>query len=604
MNKLVIVGHPTSSYNIVEEAFHSYGMQKAKPSRRENYLPDEINTILCQSHGILNPRLPNLESQYQQLEIGSVWHGMALDLMLGNLDNSIWGWADEQAIFLLNYWRDLDPEIIFVLVYSKPDDILLKSDPSIINTSSALQNAIDQWINYNEAILHFFNRNKDRCFLVNSSQAQKTSHQYLIEISRRLNAPWLDKLNDQADVTTMHLDDDDAHDEDSNDTNSFDVMHLDDTIQTAVHKDSQAYDIESLNIERFIKTIDADTNESSQLQINQTHLITKPIEKPLTTFLSQLILSQTPKLAEVYEDLESSSNFPLDEDKNNFKDQFSQNAFNAWLEMQNQQNALEALNETALQLTQEKNQLLSEIAKLDEIPKLNQENKILSLQLCQVQDQIKKNMLNTQQLVLEKEGFSNEIPKLNKEKNELSQQLEQTKSLLESNKAALAKLELESKEKLLVVPDLEEENNLILAQLHHVQEELERFNLENQALKEKNRLDNPPIVGFSAEQIKMQLAYRLGQRLINQSKTLTGALTLPLGLIFEAIRYKKNQLNNPNLAQQTLSDYEKNRVEAVKNHLSYQLGIVLTSNIKNPLKWLLIPFKMIKTAKQFKAKKQ
>jgi hypothetical protein len=562
MNKLAIIGHPTSSYQLIEEVFHSYGMQKAKPSRRENFLPAEINKIICQSHGVKIPALNDADGEVKQLEVGNVWQSLALDLMLGNIETPIWGWADHQAIFLLNFWRDLDPEIIFVLVYSKPDDILLKSEPSLINKPESLQNAIDQWIHYNEAILHFFNRNKDRCFLVNSSQAQKTSHQYLLEISHKLNAPWLDKLNNSADMTMMHLNHDGEHDEDSNDSNRLEAINLNENIQAAANKDTQAFDIESLNIESFIKKNEADTDESAPLQNNQTRLITKPIEKPLTVFLIQLILSQNPKLAQVYEDLESSSNFPLDEDNDDFKNQFSQNAFNAWLEMQNQQNALEALNETALQLKQENNQLLSEIAKLDEIPKLNQE------------------------------------------KTALAEQLQQAKALVESNKAALAKLELESKEKLLVVPDLEEENNLLLTQLHHVQEELERFYLENQALKEKDRLDNPPILGFSAEQIKMQLAYRLGQRMINQSKTIIGALTLPLGLIFEAIKYKENRLNNPNLIKQTLSDYEKNRVEAVKNHLSYQLGIVLTSNIKNPLKWLLIPFKMIKTAKQFKAKKQ
>lgn len=48
-------------------------------------MPKQISTTLCKAHnaGLLQP-IEN-GNDIQQIETGPVWHGMALDLMLGNL---------------------------------------------------------------------------------------------------------------------------------------------------------------------------------------------------------------------------------------------------------------------------------------------------------------------------------------------------------------------------------------------------------------------------------------------------------------------------------------------------------------------------------------
>ena len=94
MNKIIIVGHPTSEYQDVVMLLNECGMSTAKPSRHEKILPVDIGAILCKAHGAkpLNEMGPN--DEIHQIEVSSVWNGMAQDIMWGNLDQQLWGWAD------------------------------------------------------------------------------------------------------------------------------------------------------------------------------------------------------------------------------------------------------------------------------------------------------------------------------------------------------------------------------------------------------------------------------------------------------------------------------------------------------------------------------
>ncbi len=48
---------------------------------------------------LLKQRHP--KGNFQQLEVGSVWQTLTLDLLLGNAEQSFWEWADPHSIFLL-----------------------------------------------------------------------------------------------------------------------------------------------------------------------------------------------------------------------------------------------------------------------------------------------------------------------------------------------------------------------------------------------------------------------------------------------------------------------------------------------------------------------
>ena len=94
MAKILIVGHPNSGYQTIEHLLHASGMEQALPSKRERMSPLEIDAALLKAHQeapgakalLLGDKIAN-----RQLPVGTVWHGLAMDLFLGNIDQSLWG---------------------------------------------------------------------------------------------------------------------------------------------------------------------------------------------------------------------------------------------------------------------------------------------------------------------------------------------------------------------------------------------------------------------------------------------------------------------------------------------------------------------------------
>lgn len=550
MHKLIIVGHQSSNFQDTFKLLQSYGVNDAKPSRREGYTPLEISKIICQAHGIDDISVSSsLEPNFRQLEVGNVWHGLALDLMLGNMDSKIWGWADTNSIYLLNFWRDIDPEITFVLVYSNPEDVLLQSGQDQNLTLEDLETKIEQWIAYNEALLYFYNRNKDRSFLVHSQQVNEPSKRYLLEIGSKINAPWLAHINNDA---------------------------SENNVQIQESANLQAHVIN----ENYTALVRDETMATNGVhEISTYHAPLK--QKPLSLFISRLIIQQHPKLMQLYEDLQSFANFPLYEDVSGInKQNFNQSAFDAWLEMTNYLNQLKQTEAEINAVSQKNVELMSELVRLEEIPKLTQEKDQLFAQLHEVQEQLEQFYIDNKNL------NSNVIAQQEKLK-----ELDATKSKLKEVQTELKKLD--------TLPELEQENSALLSQLHHVQEELERYYLENQAYKEKLN-SAPKVLEYSAEQIKAQLAYRLGGLMIKNSKSLRGYILLPVSLLRETRRYKQEKQAKPKYEKRSLSEYEKNQVAIVKTHLSYRLGSTLLANIRNPFKWPTLPYKLWREISQYK----
>ncbi|KAA6133382.1 hypothetical protein [Cupriavidus cauae] len=188
MNKILIVGHPSSRFTHVEQLLKEFGMATPRPSRRENLTPAEIGSLLYKAHGV-NP----LQRSYTGGELtlvnpGPIWQGMVLDLLLANLDQRLWGWADPLALQLLDFWKLLDPTVGFVLVYDDPEtafDVPIDENDYIQN----LPLMIEEWCSYNDALLAFYKANKERSILVHAKEVRSSAAWCLQEVRIRLDAP-------------------------------------------------------------------------------------------------------------------------------------------------------------------------------------------------------------------------------------------------------------------------------------------------------------------------------------------------------------------------------------------------------------------------------
>jgi hypothetical protein len=217
-NKIVVVGQAESGLEQVFELLCAHGLAPAKVSKREGLSPQAIGEMLCQAHQVVPLQVSRLPALFHeagkdvsdeatlttlrsrqtlaQVEPGTVWQGLALDLLMGNLDQPLWGWADPKAIHVLNYWKLLDPTVVFVLVYDAPQSVLaaalMESDSEDFHGEHALQRVaglLEEWAAYNQTLLEFFYNNQSRCLLIQADHVLGAQPDMLQKVRTQLEAP-------------------------------------------------------------------------------------------------------------------------------------------------------------------------------------------------------------------------------------------------------------------------------------------------------------------------------------------------------------------------------------------------------------------------------
>ena len=635
MNKIVIVGHPDSGHGEVESLLLQCGMSAALPSRREGMLPQEITATLCKAHGLPSVDQVTAEEQLQQLQVGAVWHGMALDLMLGNLDQPLWGWADAQSIFLLEYWASLDPKLTFVLVYDEPHRVLLQAARADAEPPSGqtLQRLLDNWVAYNGALLRFFLRHPGRCLLVHSQQVRRAADHYLQQLQPLLDTPLArDGLGRAAIANGQKLEL--ASDERA--------LALVDSAGTLPRSLALAATLAGVELQEAARRMDSIAAEH---------------------FLVDELLADHPAALQMYAELQSVANLPFQQPASRGGRSAAEawgtlvrhRAFMAQLVTQVHTEYLkldERLAEVRQQLAQAESEHEQKMKSVrEQMTKLSnalterdgqaqqqaQENELLLQQLHQVQEEMERHYLRKQEL----EELATRLEREGKEKAEqLAQQAAMTKATLEAEKAALQKeaaerekrskaLEAEKAtiEKTLAAHEktskalqaenasyeravaerdkrsgvLQEENALLLEQLHQVQEELERYFLENQRLKKQLPKPKPPGPVGAADRVKRQLSYRLGAVMIQRSRSVGGWVTMPWALLAEARAFRNELAARGNKKLPPIHTYrDAQEAERVKQHLSYRLGRTLVEYGKSPVGWIKLPLAITREVREFR----
>jgi hypothetical protein len=166
MNKVIIAGKSASLNAELEARLRHHGLKAPLPSRREGLPPQAVTSSICRAH-----QCPDSAQDFRQITPGPVWSSLALDLLLGNQDNTPWGWADPLAIHLLDYWRELDPLALFLFVYDDAQQALQEAGAAWPD-ETGIRQCLGNWKACNEAMLRFFQSHPERCLLVNARRAR------------------------------------------------------------------------------------------------------------------------------------------------------------------------------------------------------------------------------------------------------------------------------------------------------------------------------------------------------------------------------------------------------------------------------------------------
>ena len=600
MKKIIITGHPQSGLEQIESLLLSAGMAAALPSQDKQLTAQEITTILCKAHGVVPLAQIQGDQTLAQIEVAPVWQGMVLDLMLANLQHPLWGWADPHSIQLLEYWKAQDPQVVFVLVYDAPHTALTRlSLEDAAAPAEVLQQRLQTWVAYNSALLQFYLRNPQRCVLVHASEAEPSAQRYVQLINSRIDAPLQLSTPDQ-EPQLLHPTDSAANEE---------------SAVTAAPAAPEHSIVLTQPVQNF-------TNSQ------QAHML-----------LAQL-LETYPQAQTLYEELQAAATLPRNNPQMLGWNGDAQSRFAAWQEfvqlhqlsrashaelLKKQEQFTQAQQALEADFSKIKALLAAEQSRKNELQVLLQqssqkhqesteENELLLTQLHQVQEELERHYLDGQKLKQSLEAAqaqAKQLPTVQAELKKTQETLKITQDkanelpkVQEKLKEAQAALQAAKTQKAAAPSqELKEENELLLLQLHQVQEELERYYLENQKLKigsaHKPKAEARDYYG-AADRIKRQLSYRLGSVMIEKSRTLGGWLSMPFALQAEAKRFHQEKAARKGGKLPPIAHYrDAHEAERVKQHLSYRLGSTLVQRSGSLGGWLSMPCALRAQVKEF-----
>ncbi|WEO86798.1 protein HyaE [Pasteurella multocida] len=604
MKKVIIIGHKQSNYQNVEKAFQYYGMNPPHPSKREKMSPIEIGDVLNKVLPDLNKAPENLsllpnkkikgssiknksrkKSRNSTVKTTSLWDNLYLDLVLANIDQEFWGWSDPNSLQLLDYWANIDQDIHFVFVYDKPENLFQHNfiEESIELDSEKIKEKLEEWEKYNEKLLMFFNKYKERSVLINSRQIRKSIQNSIPKIYKELSASevTLEKIlhEDRLDIPSENLNE------------NLDPLS-DLIISNVLKKHYSTVELyEKLQRESSLPYLDTNKVNDISLAINawqemikrnKEYQILTAEHKNTETFL----LEEKNKLVEKTKEI-------VREKEKNIKDKKD-------LEIQ-----IEALQLKLEKYFIESNALKEDNKKLSiEIDDLNikkEENiKSLKKEIETLKAEIEKNHIENKNLKETNKSSLIEIEKLNREKEDDNKQKEKTITLLKKEDSIksneLDRKNEEIKNYKIIIEDNIKEKKSLENQVEALQFELEKYFIENKKIKEKK----PPLWGAS-KVIRSTLEYQLGRTMIEKSRSIIGFIMLPISLILVYLSFKISEIRkDKNIILHEYQDYYE--AMKLKNHLSYKLGEVFIINFKNPIKWILLPYRLYKTVFNFKKK--
>ena len=591
MNKILIVGHKESHYQALDKILQGCGMAPALPSHTHRLGALQITDKLLHvakptgtqkqiAHSaeskskknrhhahrapsqLLEPKTsqPEILNPYHQKSPKKVWDNLSFDLILGNAEQPLWGWSDTQAVSLLEYWAQFDEDFVFVLTYDKPSDVLVRLLDGAEQddlSEGAIEQALNDWSSYNQALLEFQQKYPNRCLLVNGEQVIHSAKNYVSAVS--------DKITWQMDSSVA-------------DDQLLAVSDLQDKFQLSEMSQFFAEQLllEHDKVNQLFMQLQAQADLPLALQkrtFNTLNLLKKTIaqQKRLESTQEQLLAtekefqSQTENLKQVI------SSAKADHDKD-----------------------LQSLKAAQGQLTDQQ-----------------QENTLIISQLHQVQEELEKYYLETKKstdLLNEEKKKSSELEKraaeLNKKSDELNKSVAQLtkekQAISDQNKKLIQENSVKANENNSL---MQQENELLIRQLHQVQEELEKYYLENQRLKSAQpqpaaaNLPSTAVYYGAAERVKQDLPYRLGATMVSHSKSTKDLAKLPLALMKEYRQFQKDEHKElpPVEAYQDAHEAEK-----VKKHLSYRLGKTLVDGVKSPKTIVDLPVKLGKEIVGFK----
>lgn len=167
MNVILTCAFPQPGYELPHQALEAAGLSAARCARGQDLAPAALLDSIVDSH-----RIERDSASIQQLVPGKRWQELATDLFRENVETGPWGWVESRLIYLLDFWHAFEPQIGFVLAYNPPAAVVGEVLRGQQVTEADVAGVLAAWCAFNAELLRFYYSNRQRCLLVNASSVR------------------------------------------------------------------------------------------------------------------------------------------------------------------------------------------------------------------------------------------------------------------------------------------------------------------------------------------------------------------------------------------------------------------------------------------------
>lgn len=619
-NKVLVTGHSLSGYEIVHTLLENAGMQTAKPSRHEKMQPREISSTLLKAN-----KKRNTSNTIEQVTVSPIWNGLAMDLMMGNLDQEMWCWADPDALPLLEYWNALDTRLAFVLVYDTPNNFLARTfEDSEEISHNALAARLEEWNAYNRALMKFYLRHTECSYLVQASQIRSNSSYYLEDVRKQLGLPLLSDQNSFSYI------------QDRQDNVAPEKIIYSYLAQELLHQNPESValyeELQSIaNIARDDKYADSTMLENAWTAVVRLKKHAEQQRQSSENTLQHL-RSTNDQLQTELEGLHSHQdhlNTQIRQLQETLEQQAVQSQSNTSAYEQERAHMARTAEAQASLLEEKTAALLSET---EEKKALLEENDLLLTQLRLAQDDMERHALESQNLQRERQQLSQQATLLKKDNAKIDSLVKERDRLSENSDRLLDELQQAKKELLGALATFKQEKHQLSQKVSGQASMLDESEATKSSLiKERDELLDElqhvkkELQGAltTLEQDKHQLSKKVsGQAsMLEEAKVTNDSLNLQLKTAEENIKIVEEEneilltqlhalqgeLEWYHLETQTPTTDEMNELrpygaaERIKNQLSYRLGATMIDRSHSFSGWITMPTALLRESQKYRS---
>ncbi len=187
MTIICISGLSNASTQLTEHVLLTCGMSKHLPLERD----PSFNIIRWHERVMATQQLrPKTHSGYEESahQPSRLWQQLAIDLIVANMDSPNWGWAYPDAVYLLDFWSQLESDIRFVLICEDRLSLICR----LIEQGEAPESMpghLALWTQSHQNMLRFNLRNPAKSLLVWDAEVQTQPSNLIQQMQTNWQAP-------------------------------------------------------------------------------------------------------------------------------------------------------------------------------------------------------------------------------------------------------------------------------------------------------------------------------------------------------------------------------------------------------------------------------